>query len=179
MRALGARFGQGLQLVNVLRDLPRDLQLGRCYLPRADLAALGLTPEALRQPSAIGAVRPLLAALGDAARAGLLDGLTYTLTVPRREVQLRLASAWPLLIGLATLARLRTAEDLLDPDRHGQGLAPGVPRAPGAIGRPGLDGPGTPALRTGTRRRPPTALITRPAPKESVHGGSVVRGERQ
>ena len=29
MRAHGARFGQGLQLVNVLRDLPRDLRLGR------------------------------------------------------------------------------------------------------------------------------------------------------
>ena len=34
MRARGARFGQGLQLINVLRDLPRDLRIGRCYLPR-------------------------------------------------------------------------------------------------------------------------------------------------
>jgi farnesyl-diphosphate farnesyltransferase len=115
MRRLGAHFGQGLQLVNVLRDLPRDLQQGRCYLPRADLLAVGLTPEALTRPSAIDALRPLRQTLVDAARAGLLDGLSYTLAVPRREPQLRLASAWPLLIGLATLARLEVADDLLDP----------------------------------------------------------------
>src|SRR6266478_1488246 len=29
----GIRFGKGLQLVNVLRDLPADLRQGRCYLP--------------------------------------------------------------------------------------------------------------------------------------------------
>src|SRR6185369_7868636 len=29
----GIRFGKGLQLVNILRDLPADLQKGRCYLP--------------------------------------------------------------------------------------------------------------------------------------------------
>jgi len=42
MRALGVRLGKGLQLTNVLRDLPRDVRLGRCYLPRQDLARLGL-----------------------------------------------------------------------------------------------------------------------------------------
>jgi farnesyl-diphosphate farnesyltransferase len=35
--------------------------------------------------------------------------------VPRREARLRLACVWPLLIGLGTLARLRRAENLLDP----------------------------------------------------------------
>ena len=29
----GIRFGKGLQLVNILRDLPADLKNGRCYLP--------------------------------------------------------------------------------------------------------------------------------------------------
>jgi farnesyl-diphosphate farnesyltransferase len=29
----GIRFGKGLQLVNILRDLPADLKKGRCYLP--------------------------------------------------------------------------------------------------------------------------------------------------
>jgi farnesyl-diphosphate farnesyltransferase len=114
-RARGIRFGQGLQLVNVLRDLPRDLRTGRCYLPREDLAALGVTPEDLLDPGALGRVRPLVLALLDQAHAGLEEGRRYTLTVPRREGRLRLACAWPLLIGLATLARLRRADDLLDP----------------------------------------------------------------
>ncbi len=52
MQALGVRFGQGLQLTNVLRDVPRDLRTGRCYLPRADLARLGLEPGDLLDPAA-------------------------------------------------------------------------------------------------------------------------------
>ena len=43
------RFGKGLQLVNILRDLPRDLQQGRCYIPAQRLAKAGLHP-ALRWP---------------------------------------------------------------------------------------------------------------------------------
>jgi farnesyl-diphosphate farnesyltransferase len=115
MRARGARFGQGLQLVNVLRDLPRDLRIGRCYLPRAELGTLDLAPEDLLSPAAIGRVRPLLDALIDEALLRLDEGRAYTLAVPRREARLRLASLWPLLIGLGTLARLRRAENLLDP----------------------------------------------------------------
>jgi farnesyl-diphosphate farnesyltransferase len=115
MRARGVRFGQGLQLVNVLRDLPRDLRIGRCYLPSADLATLGLVPQDLLSPAALPRVRPLLDALIDDALSHLDQGREYTLAVPRREARLRLASLWPLLIGLGTLARLRRAENLLDP----------------------------------------------------------------
>lgn len=116
MRARGVRFGQGLQLVNVLRDLPRDLRIGRCYLPRVDLAALGLTPEELLDPKAAGRVRPLVRRLIGRALDHLSDGLAYALAVPRREPRLRLACAWPLLIGLATLARLARTDTLLDPE---------------------------------------------------------------
>ena len=115
MRTRGVRFGQGLQLVNVLRDLPRDLRIGRCYLPSADLATLGLVPHDLLSPAALPRLRPLLDALIDEALLHLDEGRAYTLTVPRREGRLRLASLWPLLIGLVTLARLRRAENLLDP----------------------------------------------------------------
>ena len=37
--ANGVRFGKGLQLVNILRDLPVDLRNGRCYLPAEELCA--------------------------------------------------------------------------------------------------------------------------------------------
>jgi farnesyl-diphosphate farnesyltransferase len=115
MRARGVRFGQGLQLVNVLRDLPRDLGIGRCYLPRTELAVLGLTPEDLLAPGAMTRVRPLVHTLIDQALAHLEEARRYTIAVPRREPRLRLACALPLLIGLATLARLGRAENLLDP----------------------------------------------------------------
>src|SRR5262249_1768234 len=61
MRGLGVRFGKALQLTNVLRDVPRDLRHGRCYLPRQSLAPLGLAPSDLLDPAAVARARPLLA----------------------------------------------------------------------------------------------------------------------
>src|SRR5882672_3208210 len=46
----GIRFGKGLQLVNILRDLPADLKNGRCYLPTEKLTATGLTASSLLDP---------------------------------------------------------------------------------------------------------------------------------
>ena len=40
----GIRFGKGLQLVNILRDLPADLKNGRCYLPTQRLDEAKLFP---------------------------------------------------------------------------------------------------------------------------------------
>ena len=44
MRALGVQYGQGLQLVNILRDAGDDLRKGRCYFPADELDSLGLSP---------------------------------------------------------------------------------------------------------------------------------------
>lgn len=113
--ALGVRFGKALQLTNVLRDVPRDLRMGRCYLPSDDLTAAGLVPEDLLSPGNGERARAVLdpwigIALGhyDAAE-------TYLLSTPRRCVRLRLAALWPILLGLATLARLARNESWLDP----------------------------------------------------------------
>src|SRR5262249_37401680 len=40
-------FGKGLQLVNILRDLPSDLRKGRCYLPEEALSKVQLAPPDL------------------------------------------------------------------------------------------------------------------------------------
>jgi farnesyl-diphosphate farnesyltransferase len=111
----GVRFGQGLQLTNILRDLARDLRIGRCYLPRQDLARHGLAPEGLLDPAASPRLQPLLEELIRLTLDCYADGKAYTLAVPRREFRLRLACAWPLLIGLATLARIRREPGLLNP----------------------------------------------------------------
>lgn len=115
MKARGIRFGQGLQLTNILRDLARDLRIGRCYLPREELDALGLKPEDLLDPAAIGRARPLIVDLIGLTLAHYREGWAYTLAIPRREPRMRLACAWPLLIGLRTLARVARASNLLDP----------------------------------------------------------------
>jgi farnesyl-diphosphate farnesyltransferase len=103
MSAQGQRFGKALQLTNVLRDAPRDLRAGRCYLPADGLARLGLAPRDLLDAERAPAARPLLGALLATALAHYDVAWRYTLAIPRREWRMRLACAWPLLIGLATL----------------------------------------------------------------------------
>lgn len=102
----GVRFGKGLQLVNILRDLPRDLREGRCYLPQEWLATHGLTPESLLDPAIVHRFRPFYTNYLQVAEAYLADGWAYTNALPRTEVRLRLACAWPVLIGMKTLSRL-------------------------------------------------------------------------
>lgn len=101
------RFGQGLQLVNILRDLPVDLRKGRCYLPQDQLAQMGLTPADLIQPGNRFKFKPLFQRYLDLAEAHLAAGWNYTNTIPRSQVRVRLACAWPILIGVETIRRLR------------------------------------------------------------------------
>ena len=115
MRGLGTRFGKALQLTNVLRDVPRDLRQGRCYLPREDLARWGLEPRDLLDPGRARAARPLLAEWLNTALDHYEAGWQYTFAIPRREARMRLACAWPLLIGLRTLDLLAASPNWLDP----------------------------------------------------------------
>jgi len=115
MKQRSIRFGKGLQLTNVLRDLARDLRIGRCYIPLEDLAPFGLLPEHLLDPSSLAQARPLLHDLLARTLSHYQEGWAYTLAIPRREVRMRLACAWPLLIGLQTLTLVAYADNLLDP----------------------------------------------------------------
>ena len=115
MKQRGICFGKGLQMTNILRDLSRDLRLGRCYLPQEDLERLGLGPRALLDPGVLPRVAPLLRDLLTVTLGHYQEGWRYTLSIPRREFQMRLACAWPLLIGLKTLTLVSRARNLLDP----------------------------------------------------------------
>lgn len=103
----GIRFGKGLQLVNILRDLPVDLQKGRCYLPLEKLASVRLTPETLLQPENEEVFLRLFRAHLDLAGGHLAAGWRYTNTLPFGQFRVRLACAWPLLLGVKTIEKLR------------------------------------------------------------------------
>ena len=111
---LGVSYGQGLQLVNILRDIPRDLRQGRCYLPLDALRARGLVPVDLLRPETEPAFRPVYDLWLDRALGRLADGWQYTQALPWRSARVRLACAWPVLIGVETLGRLRQGR-VLDP----------------------------------------------------------------
>ena len=105
----GIRFGKGLQLVNILRDLPADLKNGRCYLPLEKLSTASLAPENLLAPENGKNFLPLFHDYLDQAEAHLAAGWRYTNTLPFGQFRLRLACAWPVLLGLRTVAKLRAA----------------------------------------------------------------------
>ncbi len=115
--ANGVRFGKGLQLVNVLRDLPGDLRQGRCYLPAERLATCHLVPEDLLQPAYEPRLRPLYQTYLERAASHLQAGWAYTNALPRRSARVRLACAWPILLGNETLKLLR-AGNVLEPQRR-------------------------------------------------------------
>jgi farnesyl-diphosphate farnesyltransferase len=102
MSALGRRYGQGLQLLNILRDAPADLQKGRCYLPPGPGSggpAAGLPGWPQLHAGAQAWLPP--------CRAGLEAGLVYASQLNGARV--RAASGLPARLGLATLKLLETA----------------------------------------------------------------------
>jgi farnesyl-diphosphate farnesyltransferase len=116
MIPLGIRYGKGLQMVNILRDLPRDLRNGRCYIPMVLLDQVHLAPHQLLDESSAQAFRPLFRKLIQEARDHLDQGWRYTMAIPRMEVRLRLACMWPILIGIRTLQQLSVSRLMLDPN---------------------------------------------------------------
>ena len=105
----GIRFGKGLQLVNILRDLPADLKNGRCYLPRQRLDEAKLFPETMLSAMNTAKFLPFYHGYLDKAEAHLAAGWRYTNTLPFGQVRVRLACAWPVLLGQRTIAKLRAA----------------------------------------------------------------------
>src|SRR5207248_10065417 len=97
MSRIGVRFGKGLQLTNLLKDLSHDLQRGRCYIPEVMLEEVGLAAADLLRSERLTTFRPVLKQLAAVAIEHLDQGWLYTIAIPRREVRLRLACMWPIL----------------------------------------------------------------------------------
>ena len=99
--AIGIDFGKGLQLVNILRDLPADLRQGRCYLPRL-----------LDQAGAVHPVHPsrLFAHWLARARALLDAGARYVAAIHPARVRMGCFLPWSL--GVQTLDLLEQSPPL-------------------------------------------------------------------
>jgi farnesyl-diphosphate farnesyltransferase len=113
----GIQFGCGLQMVNILRDLPKDLQEGRCYIPLDRLTPLQLTPTDLLDKENTSRFLPLYHELIDDTIGLLRYGLEYIRILPRWDFRLKAAVWWPLVIGLKTLVILRGSSQILDSSR--------------------------------------------------------------
>jgi len=91
----GISYGKGLQLVNILRDLPADLAHGRCYLPVVDVHDRDLLLDSHRRWLA-------------RACESVQSGFEYSETLVSRR--LRAASMLPAMIAMKTLERMHSAD---------------------------------------------------------------------
>lgn len=115
MSEVGVRFGKGLQLTNVIKDLAHDLQRGRCYVPEPMLVEEGLTPRDLLDQQNLARFRPVLNKLIRKAVDHLDQGWLYTMAIPRYETRLRLSCMWPILSAGESLRLVRGSPDVLNP----------------------------------------------------------------
>lgn len=95
LKEAGINYGIGLQLVNILRDLPTDLKNGRCYLPDVNFRKRRAVIKAAKRWSAL-------------ARQNLELGLKYSSAL--RQKRVKIATALPAIIGLKTLDLLDAAD---------------------------------------------------------------------
>lgn len=113
LRALGVDFGKGLQLVNILRDMPADFRAGRCYLPGGELKAAGVEPGALRESAE--QVRPVFDHWLKQAATHLDSAFRYIEALSNRRV--RIACILPWAIGVRTLTLMSRKFPLTAPER--------------------------------------------------------------
>ncbi len=113
----GVRFGKALQLINILRDIPEDLGIGRCYIPTDDLEEIGLSPNDLLNPDSIDIFRPLLDQYIAKTEEHLDQAVMYIGLLPHNQYRLRGACMIPVIIGQRTLALLKT-HNVLDKNRR-------------------------------------------------------------
>ena len=114
MAQIGVRFGKGLQLTNVVKDIAHDLQRGRCYVPEPMLVEVGLKPRDLLDQRNLHRFRPVLIRLVRSAVEHLDQGWLYTMAIPRYETRLRLSCMWPILSAGESLKRGLSSAELLD-----------------------------------------------------------------
>ena len=113
LRQLGVNYGKGLQLVNILRDLPADLRAGRCYLPEDELRAAGTSPRTLLEHPEAG--RAVFDHWHRRAQQLLDDGRSYIEAL--RPARLRIGCFLPWYLGVKTLALLVEKPPLETPER--------------------------------------------------------------
>ena len=80
-----ATLGVALQLINIIRDVREDWELGRVYLPQDELASFGVTEGEIAAGETTDAWRALMTFQSERARAYLRDGLGLTRTLDGRS----------------------------------------------------------------------------------------------
>jgi phytoene synthase len=78
-------LGVALQLINIIRDVREDWELGRVYLPQDELASFGVTEADIAAGNVTSAWHPFMSLQAERARVYLQDGLGLLGSLDRRS----------------------------------------------------------------------------------------------
>ena len=78
-------LGIALQLINIIRDVREDWELGRVYLPQDELSSFGVSEDDIAAGNTSGAWHALMSFQAERARAYLQDGLGLLTSLDSRS----------------------------------------------------------------------------------------------
>jgi len=96
-------FGKGLQLVNIIRDMTKDLRRGQSYIPEEILAKYKLTRRTIFETDNREQAQRLFNELIEMAVYHLDNALAYIVNIPKEEARIRLFCLLPLCWAMQTL----------------------------------------------------------------------------
>ncbi|MDR0646341.1 MAG: squalene/phytoene synthase family protein [Elusimicrobiota bacterium] len=107
-------IGRALQITNILRDMPNDIAIGRCYLPLTDLTNANLMPQDLLDKKTYKKLKPVVLKWISWGVENLKSAPAFFVKIPKIKFGARAAVAWPVLWSLDTLYFISNAKNLLD-----------------------------------------------------------------
>jgi farnesyl-diphosphate farnesyltransferase len=109
-------FGEALQTVNILKDIPWDLEHENAvFIPRDLLESAGSGHESLLDPALRSRNRIALETLVQLAENDLNDALQYVSEIPPAAMRVRLFCILPTVFAAATLRELKSSDQMLVP----------------------------------------------------------------
>ena len=111
MMTLSKRFGQGLQMTNILKDIWDDNKRGACWLPQSIFNECGFDLKNLKPGQKSIEFERGLSQLIAIAHKQLNDALEYTLLIPRNETGIRNFCLWALGMAILTIRKLNKHKD--------------------------------------------------------------------
>lgn len=105
---LSVSFGQGLQMINILKDTWEDRRRGACWLPRDVFDRAGLELETVTAEEMDPRMAHGIRELTSLALAHLDNALRYILLIPAKETGIRRHCLWALGFAVLTLRRIHS-----------------------------------------------------------------------
>lgn len=107
-------FGEALQTVNILKDIPWDVEHENAvYIPRDLLVLAGSDHESLLDPLHRRQNRNALDALLALADADLESSIAYVSLLPPAAMRIRLFCVLPIVFAVATLREIKQSDSML------------------------------------------------------------------